>query len=179
MHTQKSVLVSLLVFFLSAISAHAAVPVALANQLVLTKGMFTDSATATYRVQLMVAASSLRLANADVAAIFQADARVILTVDSITAFDHIHDVIKEIETSKWTPLKEQNINSARYYWRIVGAWEDTVLSLVIDVEDMTVFVGGAWYRVSSGIAKRAIEDFVSLATGKLLRKESALDSARK
>ena len=94
-------------FFLNALGVHAAVPVALANQLHLAKGMFADSATSMYRVQLMVATSSLRLDNADVAAIFQADARVIFTVDSIAAFDHIHDVIKEIEASKWTPLRSK------------------------------------------------------------------------
>jgi|GEM_PF-4459780 len=168
----------LLVVFFQA-SVHAAVPVALANQVHLAKGMFEDSATTIYRVQLMVAESDLRLENADVAAIFQADAGVILTVDSISAFDHIHDVIKEIEASKWTPLKEQNKNSARYFWRIVGAWENTVLSLAIDVDDMTIFSGGTWYRVDAGIAKRAIKDLVALATGKLLRTEGATVRERK
>lgn len=178
MKSHKTILFCILVLFQTA-STHAAVPVALANQIHLTKGMFEDSATSMYRVQLMVAASNLRLDNADVAAIFQADARVILTVDSIAAFDHIHDVIKEIEASKWTPLKEQNINSASYYWRIVGAWEYTVLSLAINVDDMTIYSGGTWYLVDPGIAKRAIEGFVALAMGKLLRTEGATVRERK
>jgi hypothetical protein len=169
----------LLVFILQTAAIHAAVPVALANQVLRTKGLFEDSANTAYRVQLMVAASDIRLENADVAASFQADARVMITVDSISAFEHIHDVVREIESSKWSPLKPQDFGIPRYFWRIVGAWENTVLSLVVDDVNPMIFCGGVWYRVDPLLIQKITRDFVALATGKLLKTEAAATLERK
>jgi hypothetical protein len=143
------------------------VPAALANQVLLARSLFGEASNPAYRGQLMVISPGVSVDPPPDPVGFKSVANVIVTIESGTCFELIHESLKAIESSQWKV--EEFRGYPRAYWRIVGPWEYTVLGLLVDEVSNAVCCGGVWYRVDRSLIRKLTWEFTELALQKLPR----------
>lgn len=161
------ILLSAVLGVLSAV-AQSPAPDQVLNQVHQVEALMEKSFYSMYRVQLQVVAPDVMRDPPPTSSSFGNAANVIITVDAVSCYEVLKQVIRDVHVSNWRKVESQGY--ARWYWRILGPWDDVPMELLIDRDNSLVYVAGSWYQVDPNLVHRITDGFVDFSNRRLLLK---------